>query len=214
MSTISGLTFLINFWHEFLSSGRFCLYFNIAAVWINETSSYYNIPLWDTLSEIIISSGRVHACQTVYVFVLHVHVQPHVSSPILSSISLCLNFMWGESPVQKWQASPIQYDTFGSLFSPRRSLFFFIPVGRYHILPHTLATRRHTHWLILLFGFSLNHGIGECFEQWDFRLPCTSIVRNRLSQVTWYNILWYTQHCVVSLKANYTMLFVIDLLWQ
>lgn len=56
-----------------------------------------------------------------------------------------------------------RYDIFGSLFSA-----FFHPsrqtLQSFTALPHILSSRRDTHQVILLFEFSPNRSIGECFE--------------------------------------------------
>lgn len=77
-----------------------------------------------------------------------------------------------------------RYDIFGSLFSA-----FFHPsrqtLQSFTALPHILSSRRDTHQVILLFEFSPNRSIGECFESAEgfffFDGPCTSIARSRLS---------------------------------
>ncbi len=92
------------------------------------------------------------------------HETPVAVLPSSASPSVSLHVR-GSSCVEMTGLSQ-QYDTFGSLFSPSRSLFH--PSGptpqSLTRLPHALATKRDTHQVILLFNFSPNRGIGECFE--------------------------------------------------
>lgn len=98
---------------------------------------------------------------TIYILVLHLHTKPQLqlSHPLPSpSVSLHVR----RSSCVEVTGFSQRYDIFGSLFSA-----FFHPsrqtLQSFTALPHILSSRRDTHQVILLFEFSPNRSIGECF---------------------------------------------------
>ncbi len=103
-------------------------------------------------------------CRTVFIGFTSSHEATFAALPSSASPSVSLHVR--RSSCAEMTGFSQRYDTFGSLFSPTGSLFH--PSGQtpqsFTRLPHTLTTKRDTHQVILLFNFSPNRGIGECFE--------------------------------------------------
>lgn len=155
----------------FLVSDKICLnfYVQVSLVHILQrgelTKQAHNILLRDVEGDKFKSRHVYVEWFTLFFIRLHMKPQLQSSHPLrLPSVSLHVR----RSSCVEMTGVSQRYDTFGSLFYPSWNLFFyfFIPVGRHHRLSLDFHTgpRRDTHQVILLFGFSPNRDIGECFE--------------------------------------------------
>lgn len=114
----------------------------------------------------VISSSPSCASNKFTLFYFFTFSHETTAAVLMSSASPSVSLHVRRSSCVEMTGFSQRDDTFGSLFSPTRSPFH--PSGQtpqsLTRLPHTLATKRDTHQVILLFNFSPNRGIGECFE--------------------------------------------------
>lgn len=170
-----------DFWHEFLSSGKSRSYFTVVKLGgLTKTSSYHNICLWDIRGYKFKSIMYVER----FALVLQLHMKPQ-SQFSRASASPSVSLHVRRSSCVEMTGISQRYVTFGSLFSPSRSLFH--PSGRTpqsfrSTSTHSCYQKRHSPSNTFVQFLPLIVVLENVLsQQWDFWRPCTSIARNQLS---------------------------------